>query len=339
MHTLVTGGGGFLGRAIVTQLLARGERIRCFSRGAYPELAAQGVEVVRGDIRDRTAVRQACRGIDCVIHTAAIAGIGGPWQRFFEANTQGTDHVLAACHAEGIPRLVYTSSPSVTFAGRDQAGVSERDAPLDLAWLEQNGCHYSRSKALAEQRVLAANGGSLATCALRPHLIWGPDDPHLIPRLLARARQGRLRRVGDGTNLVDVIWVENAAAAHLQAADALTQPDSPVAGHAYFLSQGAPVNCWEWIDEILALGGLPPVRRSISLATALRIGGLLERGYGWLGSTREPPMTRFLAWQLASSHWFDISAARRDLGFQPLVSTAEGMQRLATWIQATKMAT
>lgn len=337
MHTLVTGGGGFLGRVIVEQLLARGDRVRSFSRGAYPGLMALGVEVVQGDIRDPAAVDRACQGVECVFHTAAVAGIGGPCRRFYEANTLGTENVLAACRKQDVPRLVYTSSPSVTFAGRDQCGVSEADAPPDLKWLEHNGCHYSRSKALAEAAVLASNCSELATCALRPHLIWGPSDPHLIPRLIARARSGRLRRVGDGANLVDVIYVENAAAAHLLAADALSQA-SPLQradsawGKAYFLSQGAPVNCWEWIDQILALAKLAPVRKSISLAAALRIGGALETAYRWLGTEREPPMTRFLACQLASSHWFDISAARRDLGYQPRVSTAEGMRRLAEWL-------
>jgi nucleoside-diphosphate-sugar epimerase len=337
MHTLVTGGGGFLGRAIVEQLLARGDRVRSFSRGAYPELAAQGVEVMQGDIRDRVAVERACCGVECVFHTAAVAGIGGPWRKFYEANTLGTENVIAACRSQGVPHLVYTSSPSVTFAGRDQCGVSEQDAPPDLEWLRRNGCHYSRSKALAEAAVLAANCDQLTACALRPHLIWGPGDPHLISRLIARARAGRLRRVGNGANLVDVIYVENAAAAHLLALGALRVAMPPAeagspGGKAYFLSQGEPVNCWEWIDQILALAKLPPVRKSISLPTALQIGGAMETCCRWLGTKREPPMTRFLAWQLASSHWFDISAARRDLGYHPRISTAEGMQRLATWL-------
>src|SRR5690606_10248292 len=150
-----------------------------------------------------------------------------------------------------------------------------------------------------------ANDGSLKTCALRPHLIWGPRDNHLIPRLITRARSGRLRRVGDGANLVDVIYVENAATAHLQAADALASPGSPVAGRAYVLSQGEPVNCWEWIDQILALADLPPVRKRISLGAARAIGAVCETVYRGLRLTGEPPMTRFLAEQLARSHWFD----------------------------------
>jgi nucleoside-diphosphate-sugar epimerase len=173
----------------------------------------------------------------------------------------------------------------------------------------------------------------MATCALRPHLIWGPRDTHLIPRLLRRARKGRLRRVGDGTNLIDITYVENAAEAHLLAADKLAEPDSPVAGKAYFISQGEPVNCWQWIDEILALAGVPPVRKAMSFKTAWRMGAACERTYELLRLKGEPPITRFLAAQLAKSHWFDISAARRDLGYWPRVSTEEGMRQLGEWLR------
>ena len=333
MHTLVTGGGGFLGRTIVEQLVARGDQVRSFGRGEYPEIAALGVEVVRGDIRDREAVAAACRGVNCVIHTAAVAGVGGPWRKFQENNVLGTENVLAACRTQGVKRLVFTGSPSAVFAGEDQCGVDE-SAPYGLEWLEKHGGHYSRSKALAEQLVLAANEpGRLATCALRPHLIWGPRDVHLIPRLIARARSGRLRRVGDGTNLVDTTYVENAAAAHLATADALAEANSPAAGRAYFLSQGEPVNCWQWIVDVLRLAGLPPVQKSISFRAAWRIGSVCEAVYRLLSSEHEPPMTRFLSAQLAKSHWFDISAARRDLGYEPRISTAEGMRRLGQWLR------
>ena len=265
MLYLVTGGGGFLGRYIVEQLRSRGDAVCVFSRGAYPELEELGVEVVRGDLRDEAAVATAVAGCDCVIHTAALPGIGMRWRDHFETNTLGTHNVLAACRSRGVGRLVYTSSPSVVFDGSDHEGVNE-SAPYGTDWLEENAGHYSRSKALAEADVLDANGESLRTCALRPHLIWGPRDNHLIPRLIARAKSGRLRRVGDGTNRVDTVYVENAATAHLLATDALAQPDSPAAGKAYFISQGEPVNCWQWIDEILALAGLPPVEKSVSEA-------------------------------------------------------------------------
>ena len=218
------------------------------------------------------------------------------------------------------------------FAVVDQQHIDEA-APLSLDWLEQHRSYYSHSKALGEQLVLAANDGQLRTCALRPHLIWGPRDAHLIPRLIARAQAGRLRRVGDGSNLVDMIYVDNAAQAHLQAADALADGNSGVAGSRYFLSQGEPVNCWQWIDEILALANLAPVHKSISQRAAWQIGATLETLYRLLHIKREPPMTRFLAAQLATSHWFDISAAKRDFGYEPSISTAEGMRRLGDWLQ------
>jgi nucleoside-diphosphate-sugar epimerase len=334
MHTLVTGGGGFLGRYICEQLRARGDRVRSLGRGAYPELGALGVEVHRGDLTDRRAVTAACDGVDCVIHVAALAGISMNWSMYEAANVRGTQNVIDACLVADVPRLVYTSSPSVTFAGRDQRGVDER-GPYDFSWMESRSAHYSRSKALAEQAVLGASDDDFRTCALRPHLIWGPRDAHLIPRLIDRARRGRLRRVGDGTNLVDICYVENAAAAHLAAADALADPASSVAGKAYYISQGEPVNCWQWIDEVLALAGLTPVEKSISYNAARRLGAACELVYRTLRLKGEPPMTRFLAGQLAKSHYYDISAARRDFGYEPRVSTAEGMQRLALWLRSS----
>ena len=324
LFALVTGAGGFLGRYIAEQLVARGDRVRGFSRHEYAELAALGIETVTGDLRDANAVEAACQGIDMVFHVAGVAGIWGPWDHFHGINTRGTEHVIAGCQRHGVPRLVYTSSPSVTFDGGDQLGIDET-APYPDKWL----CHYPHTKALAEQAVLAANGeGGLATCALRPHLIWGPRDQHLIPRLLDRARRGKLRRIGDGRNLVDMIYVENAAAAHLLAGDAL-QLGGPNAGKAYFISQADPVNCWEWIDQILVSAGQSPVKRAISFKTAWRIGSAMEMVYRTVGLRTEPRMTRFLAAQLAKSHYFDTTAAYQDFGYSPNVSTVEGMRRLA----------
>lgn len=324
MNALVTGANGFLGLYVVEQLVARGDGVRAISRRKCPALESLGVEIVRADLRDRQAMVDACRGMDIVFHVGGIAGIGGPWRNYYETNVLGTQYLVEGCRKHGVGRLVYTSSPSVTFDGRSQEGVDE-SAPYPEHWL----CHYPRSKALAEQCVLAANGkNGLAACSLRPHLIWGPRDQNLIPRLLDRARSGRLRRIGDGTNRVDMVYVENAAAAHLQAADALS-PDSPVAGRAYFISQGEPVNCWKWIDELLALAGLPPVQKSCSFRTAWFLGAACEAVYRCLGLRGEPPMTRFLAAQLSQSHYFDITRAQRDFGYAPKISTAEGMRRLA----------
>lgn len=328
MKALVTGGGGFLGRYVVEQLLADGWQVRSISRRQYPELEALGVEQVPGDLRDRDHVVAACQDVDVVHHVAGQAGIWGPWSEYHGINTLGTENVVAGCLQHGVGRLVYTSTPSVTFDGGDQCGIDET-APYPDEWL----CHYPHSKALAEQHVLSSNGtehdqGKLWTCALRPHLIWGPRDNHLIPRLIARARSGRLRRIGDGQNLIDMVYVENAAAAHLQAADKLTE-DSPVCGRAYFITQGEPINCWDWINQILDLADIPPIAKSISAGRAWKLGAVCEAIYRTLRIRREPPMTRFLAAQLSTSHYFDLTRAREDFGYAPRISTAEGMQRLA----------
>jgi nucleoside-diphosphate-sugar epimerase len=270
-------------------------------------LEALGVECVRGDVRELADVSRACRGREVVFHTAAIAGIWGAWKEFWSVNTLGTEHVVRACQAEGVGRLVFTSSPSVVFAGRDQCGIDE-SVPYPARWL----AHYPHSKALAEQLVLKANGErGLLTCALRPHLIWGPRDGHLIPRLLDRAKKRMLRQVGAGKNLVDAVYVENAAAAHLLAAERLVA-ESPVCGKAYFITNGEPVNCWEWMNEILGLAGLAPVRKRISLRAAYAAGAVCEGLWTMLGRRDEPRMTRFLAAQLGTSHYFDIGAARND---------------------------
>lgn len=327
MHALVTGAGGFLGRYIAEQLLARGDTVRIFVREPVEELTRQGATSKLGDLRDSEAVERACQGMDTVFHVAAVAGIWGPWRHFLENNVQGTQNVIAACQAASVQRLIFTSSPSVTFAARDQCGINE-SAPYPPRWL----AHYPHTKALAEQLVLKTNGvGGLLTCALRPHLIWGPRDQHLIPRLIERARRGQLRQVGPGANLIDAVYVENAAAAHLQAADALV-PGTPICGRAYFITNGEPVNCWTWINEILALAGLPVVKKRISLRAAYAAGAVLEGLWTALGRTDEPRMTRFLAAQLGTSHYFDISAARTDFGYEPAISMAEGMQRLSTWL-------
>jgi 2-alkyl-3-oxoalkanoate reductase len=335
MHALVTGPGGFLGRYIVEQLIARGDKVRGLARGNYPELAAQGVELVRGDLADRKTVLAACEGVDCIFHVAGRVGVWGKWTDYFRDNVRGTLNLLGGCQQHGVERMVFTSSPSVTFTGEDQCNVDE-SAPYATKWL----AHYPHSKALAEQFALAMNGeevhggGVFRCCSLRPHLVWGPRDHHLTARLVRRAKLGQLRRVGEGKNLVDMIYVENAAAAHLQAADALADAPYAPAGKAYFISQGAPVNCWQWIDEILALVNLPPVTRSISASSAYRVGAALEWAHRLTRNRTEPRMTRFVARQLATSHYFNISAAKRDFGYEPRVSTAEGMRRSGEWLRS-----
>lgn len=330
MRALVTGGGGFLGLYIVERLVQRGDVVRSFSRGSYPRLEELGVEQIRGDVRDAAAVANACTDVDVVFHTAALPGIWGPWKRFHAINTLGTENVVAGCRKRGAAKLVYTSSPSVIYDGRPHENVDES---YPYAEPRQFLCHYPHTKMLAERAVLAANDGSLSTTALRPHLIWGPRDNHLIPRLIRRAKSGRLRRVGDGANRISMTYVENAAAAHLQAADALGR-GTACAGRAYFINEPRPVNLWDWIDELLQRAGIPPVRKQISAAAAWKVGAVFEGIYRGLFLPGEPPMTRFLASQLSSSHYYSIAAAQRDFGFTPPVSTEEGTAKLEPELRA-----
>lgn len=323
MNALVTGGGGFLGLYIVEQLLNADAHVRVFCRAQYAQLDRPGVEVVQGDVRDSTAVTAACKGRDVVFHVAAVPGIWGPWKLFHGINTVGTQNVIAGCRQHQVAKLVYTSSPSVVFDGRDH-----RNADESLAYPPRFLSHYPHSKALAEHAVLQANGiDGLATCALRPHLIWGPRDTQLVPRLIQRARSGRLRLVGDGSNTISMTYVENAAAAHIQAANVLSL-DSPAAGQAYFINEPDPVNCSDWINTLLGLAGIPPVQKRISARTAYGIGAVCEAVFSLLRLPGEPPMTRFLAEQLSSSHTYSIKNLQRDVGYTPVVSVEEGLRRL-----------
>jgi len=323
---LVTGGGGFVGLAIVKRLVAAGVEPVVVGRHRYPEVEQLGVETREGDVRDREFLLRAARGCDAVFHVAAKAGIWGRREEYLSINLTGTEQVIAACLHNDIGVLVYTSTPSVVFSDHDLAGVDE-GAPYPQRFL----CHYAESKALAEARVLAANGGALKTVALRPHLVWGPGDTNLIPRLLDRGRRGVLQQVGDGGNLVDIVYIDNVVDAHLLAARNLTTGGS-AGGKAYFISQGEPVHLWAWINSLFAELHIPAVRKQVSFAKAYAAGAVLEGIYRVLGLGREPLMTRFLALQLAKSHWFSIAAARRDLGYEPAVSTAEGMRRLVAWL-------
>jgi 2-alkyl-3-oxoalkanoate reductase len=323
MRALVTGGGGFLGLYLVEQLVARGDSVRVLVRRRSPRLDSLPVECQMGDVRDAQAVARACAQVDVVFHVAAVSGIWGPWDHYHGINTVGTLNVIEGCRLNGVTKLVYTSSPSVVYDGRDHIGQDET-LPYPARYL----CHYPRSKALAEQAVLAANGShGLATVSLRPHLIWGPRDNHLIPRLIERARSGRLRRVGQGDNLVSMSYVENTAVAHIQAAARLDL-DSPPAGRAYFINEPEPVNLWDWINDLLTRAGLPPVTRSISPRAAWTVGAVLETVYRLARLRGEPPMTRFLAQQLSGSHAYRTARAERDFGYAPVVSTEEGLRRL-----------
>lgn len=323
MKALVTGGGGFLGRHIVSRLRARGDAVRVLGRRDYPDLAAAGVECVRGDVADAAAVAAACAGVDAAFHVASLAGVWGKRENYFNANVAGTKNLLQACAAQGVGRLVYTSTPSVVYGREPICGGDE-----SLPYPEKYLTHYAATKAEAERLVLAADRAGLRTCALRPHLIWGPGDTNLVPRIADRARSGRLARIGRGDNLISVTYVENAAEAHLAACDRL-RPGSPVCGQAYFINEKEPVNCWEFIGSILATLGLPPARRAVGARAAYAAGAACEAVYALLGREAEPPLTRFVALQLSTSHWFKIDRAERELGWTPAVTVAEGLRRMA----------
>jgi nucleoside-diphosphate-sugar epimerase len=327
MKALVTGGGGFLGGVIVRMLRERGDQVRSFSRGNYPALAAQGVEQFRGGLEERDAVMEAAVGCDLVFHVAARAGIWGNYDDFYRTNVVGTGNIIAACRSCNIRRLIYTSSPSVVFDGSDVEGGAE-----SLPYPDAYEAHYPATKAMAEQMVQAANSPELATVALRPHLIWGPGDNHLVPRIIAKGRAGKLRRIGNRPNLVDTVYVDNAARAHLQAADHLS-PGGSAAGKAYFISNNEPLPLWEMVNRILAAADIPPVTRSISPQLAYAIGCVCEGLWGIFRLPGEPPMTRFVAHELATAHWFDISAAQRDFGYKPEVTIDEGLLRLRQWLK------
>ncbi len=287
---------------------------------------SHGSRIVCGSVTNQSAIAKAVEGCDAIIHTAALAGVWGPWSDYFETNTLGTQHLLNAAQSNGCQAFVFTSSPSVTFAAEHQSGIDET-APYPLHWL----CHYPHTKALAEQAVLAAAAaGRLWTAALRPHLIWGNGDPHLMPRVVTRAQQGALKRVGDGQNLIDIVHVEHAATAHLLALRKLLARDSAVNGQAFFITDGQPIPCWQWISEILNCANVKIPQSTISFATAYRIGAVLEFVYRALRIQSEPRMTRFVAAQLALDHYFSIDKARRLLGLRPTTCSRTSLARMRT---------
>lgn len=327
---LVTGGTGFLGSRLVSRLLAAGRTVQVLGRTPAPELAQRGARFIRASLDDAAAVAAACVGVDTVFHLAAKVGVWGHYDDFFRTNVIGTRAVLAGCKAHGVRQLIYTSTPSVVYNGRDLADADE-SLPLTIDCPSA----YPLTKAIAEREVLAANSSRLRTVALRPHLIWGVGDPHLVPRVLARARTGRLRIIGTGTNRVDMVHVENAVDAHLLAERALESPpgpnsksEFPASGRAYFITNEEPVVLWDWINALLRAVGEPTVTKRVSLGTALAVGAGCEFGWRVLRLRGEPPMTRFVAAELAKDHWFNPAAARRDLGYVPRISMAAGTAEL-----------
>lgn len=324
---LVTGGGGFVGKSIVKKLVDLGVETRVIGRNHYPEIDAIGGKCIVGNICDKALMLRATKGVDTVFHVAALAGIWGEWQDYYTTNVVGTETVVACCLENNVPNLVYTSTPSVVFNRKD---ITCGDESLDYA--TEFLCHYAKSKVMAEKIVLGANSSSLKSCAIRPHLIWGPGDPHLLPRLIDSGRKRILKRVGDGANLVDISYVDNVAHSHILAAKNLSE-EATAAGKAYFISQDQPVNLWDWVNELFEQLDIPVVQSALSFPVAYRLGGILEFVYRTFKLQNEPRMTRFVAEQLAKSHYFSTENARRDLGYKPIVSTEEGLRRTVQWLK------
>ncbi|QIL19590.1 2-alkyl-3-oxoalkanoate reductase [Thermomonas sp. HDW16] len=325
MKILVTGGGGFLGQALCRGLVQRGHDVTSFNRGHYPALDVIGVRQIAGDLADRDAVMSAfAGGFDAVFHNAAKAGAWGSYGSYHQANVVGTQNVLDACRTHSIGKLVYTSTPSVTHRATHpvEGGTAET-----VPYGENFQAPYATTKTIAEKAVLAANDASLATVALRPRLIWGPGDQQILPRLVERAKAGRLRFVGDGENLIDTTFIDNAAQAHFDAFDHLA-PGAACAGKAYFISNGEPKTTRETINALLAAAGALLVDKTIPFRAAYLIGAVCEGLWHALPLKGEPPMTRFLAEQLSTSHWYSMAPATRDFGYVPKVSFAEGIDQL-----------
>lgn len=328
---LVTGGGGFLGKQIIEALLRLDcGSIRSVGRNPQPELGKIGVEVLCGDISDSSFILKACESRSLVFHVAALAGVWGKPGDFYRVNVTGTRNVLDACRKGNVSALVYTSSPSVVLHGGDTENADE-----SIPYPEKYLAPYPETKAVAERLALNANSADFATVALRPHLIWGPGDPHLLPRVIERARKRKLVQVGDGKNLVDMTYVGNAAFAHIAAAEALRNSQK-ANGRAYFISDGNPVVLWDWINNLLKRLDIPPVNRKISYRSAYMAGALMEL-LGKLPFSGEPAMTRFIAGQLANSHYFNITAARNDLGYNPVTTPEAALEKTIEWLRGKRI--
>ena len=324
---LVTGGGGFVGTALVTSLVERGIEVVVAGRNSYPHIERLGVKCFRGDIRLREFTDIICKEVDTVFHSAAKAGIWGAWRDYEATNVLGTKNIVDSCRACNIKRLIYTSTPSVVFSARDIVNGDET-----LWYAKRPLCHYAKSKILAERYLLKNNSDTMKTVAIRPHLIWGPGDPHLVPRLLEKGRRQELKIVGSGTNKVDITYIDNVAHAHLLAADNLNG-SCEAAGKAYFIGQEQPVNLWDWINTLYRDLEIPEIKAKVPFKTAYIAGTLLELIHTLLRRENEPRMTRFLALQLARSHFFSHQGAFRDFGYKPIVSLDEGQEKLLKWLK------
>lgn len=312
LSLLVTGGQGFLGGALVRALVSLGfTKVAATARRAAPELEEMGVELVKADLTDREQARQATEGRDVILHTAAKAGVWGSYQSYYGINVEATEFLLQGAQQNGVRYFIHTSSPSVTFQGESSSLETEE---ADYGYQPLNS--YCATKIASEKSVLQAEH-SFKTLALRPHLIYGPGDPHLLPRVYEAAKAGRLARVGDGLNYVDVTHIDDAVAAQLCCL--FRREDPEIWGEAYFVTSGVPIRLWSWLSHLLHWKGLPRVARSLGLNRAVKLGGFLESVYRRLEKTEEPPLTKFSALQLGCTHTYSIEKARQKLGYSPTV--------------------
>jgi nucleoside-diphosphate-sugar epimerase len=321
LRVLVTGGTSLLARRTAEALLARGDEVVLLQRNPSPVDARQ----VLGDVRDDQLVLQAVEGCDAVVHAAAKVGVVGEWDDYRSINVDGTANVIAAARQHGVSRVVYVSTPSVAHSGHSLVG-----APAEPAVTGRTGAHYAESKAIAERLALGAASDALPLVAVRPHLVWGPGDTQLVGRIIERARSGRLRLVGGGTALIDTTYIENAASALVAALDAAV-PGASCVGRAYVVANGEPRPIRELIEGILRAAGVEVVPRNVPLRAATLAGSVVERLWPLRHPDVEPPLTRFLAEQLGTAHWFDPRPARDDLGWSPTVTIDEGLAALAEW--------
>lgn len=318
MRVLVTGASGLLGRAVAARVRAAGHEVRTFQRSPS---AVPDVEDVRGSVTAAADVDRAVTGVDAVVHLAAKVSLAGYPADFEQVNVVGTQRLLSAAAREGVTRFVQVSSPSVAHTGRSIVGDGAR--PADPA--RARG-HYARTKARSELLALAADGGAMNVVAVRPHIVWGPGDTQLVARVVARARAGRLPLLDGGRALIDTTYVDNAAAAIAAALERAA--DDAVHGNAYVVTNGEPRPVAEMLAGICAAAGVPAPRRSVPAGLARAAGGAVEAVWRIRPGQDEPPMTRFLAEQLSTAHWFDQRRTRADLQWAPEVSIDEGLERL-----------
>jgi nucleoside-diphosphate-sugar epimerase len=327
MKVLVTGGGGFVGGALCRRLRDLGHNVTGLGRRVNSGLTAlesEGIRTVIHDLSLLEGVSDLARlfvDVDCVFHAAAHVKMWGPRQEFVRGNIQATNNVIAACRAAGVSKLVFTSSPSVIASDHDLRGVDE-----SVPYPKQYRAYYPETKAVAERAVLSAHSATLRTIALRPHLIFGSGDTNLVPTILNRARAGRLVQVGDGKNLVDLTHIDDCVSAHVLAAAALDERPT-AGGRAFFISQGTPVLLWEWIERILILHDAPSVQRQLSASSAQFLATVAESVWKTIRLSSDPPLTRFLVKEMSTDHYFDISAARRELGYIPTCTVWEATEK------------